>query len=147
MGDRKGIDLLRYAVRLLDDCNETFNQRWSASQLIRIAEAMQKCEWDFFPHQWTERQKQECVQFGITPQWEVVNGQVVPKYHNESEKVFKVATTWYATKEVEVNADTLGEAIAWLKGDAPIPCDGEYLDDSFQVDEDCTREINQEDVG
>lgn len=145
MSNRKGIELLRYAVHMLSSSKEDVNMRFSAPQLLRIADAVQKCEWDFYPDQWSERQLQECVQFGMTPKWEDKgDGRgPVPVYFNDADDdhVFRVAVTWMATAEVEVNAPTLEAAIEWAEGDMPTPKDHEYLDDSFEVDNDTTKEI------
>lgn len=147
MGTRTGIELVRYAVHLLDQCNESFNQRWSESQLLSIAKACQESKWDIYPDRWTERQVQECVQFGMTPQWEDKDGNPVPKYHNTSEDVTELAVVWTMTANVTVYADSPEDAIDWAQGDMPIPKNGEYLDDSFEVDLDATTEVNQEDSG
>ncbi len=142
MSNRKGIELLRYAVKLFNDCNETFNQRFTGTQLLTIADCMQRCEWDIYPDQWTERQVQECIQFGMVPKWEDKSGDPIPIYHNKSERVRQLAVTWTAQAIVEVNADTLAEAIDWAEGDMPTPKDSEYMDDSFQVVDDITRDMN-----
>ncbi len=63
-----GIELLRYSVRLLDSCLETFNQKYSAEELLKIAEMMQKSEWDIYPDAWTARQVKEALK-GVVPQW------------------------------------------------------------------------------
>lgn len=147
MGNREGIELIRYAVHLLDRTNESLNQRFTAEQLLRLATACQKSEWDFYPDDWTERQLQECIQFGITPQWKeetTPNGgtKYVPVYHNESETVREVAITFTVGAKVKVNADTLDEAIAWVGGDMPTPFDAVYQDDSLKVNKDITRALN-----
>lgn len=142
--NRKGIELIRYATHMLSSCNETFNMRYTAEQLLRIADAVQKCGWDFYPDQWTEQQVQDCIQFGIVPDWKEENGRYVPVYKQTGDKVFKIAGEHISTFEVEVTANTLEEAIKWAEGDMPTPKDTEYLDDSFQVNEEVTRELNHE---
>ena len=69
MGNRTGIELVRYTVTLLDQCNESLAQRFTAEQLLRIADCTQKSEWDFYPDDWEERQLQECIQSGTVPRW------------------------------------------------------------------------------
>ena len=143
MSDRKGIELLRYAVHMLDSSREGVNQRFTAPQLLRIADAVQRCEWDMYPDQWSEQQLQDCIQFGIIPKWKYdEKGNLVPVYDQTGDKVFKIAGEYVATFEVEVTANTLEEAIKWAEGDMPTPKDTEYLDDSFQVNEETTRELN-----
>lgn len=145
MGNRTGIDLLRYAEHMLSHCNESFNQRFNnAADLLKIADACQKSEWDFFPDQWDERQIQECLIFGRTPQWrEREDGKVYPVYAHDGPNEYQVEVTYTMTATVKVYAHTLDEAIDWAEGDMPIPKNGEYLDDSFEVDKERTEELNQ----
>jgi len=140
---KKGIDLVRYAVHLLDRCKESVNQRFNAEQLLTIADCCQRSEWDMYPDQWTDRQLQECVQFGKTPQWHEVNDKIVPKYSILGEDTYEVACTWTTTATITIYANSLQEAIKWAEGDCGIPKNGEYLDDSFEVDLDATSEMNQ----
>lgn len=87
MAEREGIELLRYAVNLLGDCNESFNARFNTTELIRIADACQRCEWDMYPDQWSERQIRECVRRGIVPQFrEDERGAIVPVYAKRARK-------------------------------------------------------------
>jgi len=57
---------------------------------------------------------------------------------------FKVAVTWEMYGNVIIQADDIDEAIHIAKVDPniPLPEQGEYIDDSWQVDEEITREIN-----
>lgn len=135
MGNRKGIDLLRYAVKLFESNNESINQRFSAEELLRIADCMQKCEWDIWPDQWTERQLQECIQFGIVPQWELVGGIPTPKYRTNSDKIYEVQITYTAAATVQVYGDSIEDVTDWAEGDMPTPKNSEYVDDTFQLDE------------
>jgi hypothetical protein len=52
---------------------------------------------------------------------------------------FKVEVQWTMTATVEVLARDLSDAIQSAR-DVPLPKDGEYLPDSFDVDEELTRE-------
>ena len=82
-----GINLLKYAVQMLNSNREDFNQRFTADELIRIATAVQACDWDIYPDKWTEQQVQECLQFGVVPQWEVNhNNDLTPVYMLKGEK-------------------------------------------------------------
>ncbi len=64
-----GIHELRQAVKAFSRNNETFNQRFTAEELITIWRAWKKSEWDFLPEQWEERQVQEALQ-GVAPNWD-----------------------------------------------------------------------------
>ena len=76
-----GIDLIRYAARLFSDCREDFNQRFTTSQLLQLAEACRDSDWDFYPDQWSERQIQEALSHGRAPTWEADQvGDYVPTY-------------------------------------------------------------------
>lgn len=50
-------------------------------------------------------------------------------------KTFKLMCTWTLYQQVEVAAQNLDEAIDHAQNRMPIPPDGEYLADSFQVEE------------
>ncbi len=71
------IDDLRSAVKLFDDCNESFCQRHTAVELLQIAAAQRLSKWDFYPDQWTARQVRECLRFGTVPDW---NDDETPRY-------------------------------------------------------------------
>jgi hypothetical protein len=66
-----GIEELRAAVRLFDQCNESFN--WSehdpftAEQLLNIYRAHKACEWDLYPDQWLPSQARDAANDGIVP--------------------------------------------------------------------------------
>jgi hypothetical protein len=60
---------------------------------------------------------------------------------------FKIPATWQECGEIEVEANSLKEAIAKVEenenNDFPISAfDGEYVDDSFSVDTQLAAEIN-----
>lgn len=135
MGNRKGIELLRYAVKLLDSNKEGVNLRFSAEELLRIADCTQKATWDIWPDQWSERQLQECIQFGIVPQWELVDGIPTPKYRTNSDKVYEVKVAYTVAATVQVYGDSIEDVTEWAEGDMPTPKNSEYVDDSFQLDE------------
>lgn len=56
-----GPRLLRTIVREMDDSRESFNQLWSATQLVKIYEMHLRSEWEFPPDRWTERQVREAL--------------------------------------------------------------------------------------
>ena len=84
MKTREGIELLRYAVKLLDDCREDFNTRYSAAELLRMAEAMPRLEWDMWPDQWDQRQIREFLEGGHIPDWCYGRNSLVAKYADGS---------------------------------------------------------------
>jgi hypothetical protein len=73
---RSGADLLRLIVRHMDATRESFNDRFSARQLITIYSAMLASDWDFYPDTWTARQVREALR-GFPPKW---NGDEQPTY-------------------------------------------------------------------
>ena len=48
-------------------------------------------------------------------------------------KVYRAEVSWTVCSVMEVEADSLEEALAIID-DAALPTDGEYCDDSFMVD-------------
>lgn len=67
--ERFGIDELRGAVALFGNCNETFNQRFTADQLVALWRAYKASEWDFTPDRWQPRQVEEALA-GKVPEWD-----------------------------------------------------------------------------
>lgn len=61
-------------------------------------------------------------------------------------KTHKVAVSWTEVGTVLIKADTVELAIIKAKKgiDNIILPDGEYLDDSFQIDEDTTKLLNMD---
>jgi hypothetical protein len=57
---------------------------------------------------------------------------------------FTVSVEWVMHKYVEVDAETLTEAVNIVAGQPECPEGGEYLDRSFRVNEEITSEINNE---
>lgn len=64
-----GIDELRRAVTLLGNCTETFNQQFSAEQLIAIYRGYSACGWDITPDRWTAEQVDAALR-GIIPEFD-----------------------------------------------------------------------------
>ena len=65
-----GIDILRRSTRILSFCNETFNQQWSAEELLKIATAALLGEWDVLPDRWSEQQVRAAIEHGTAPKFE-----------------------------------------------------------------------------
>lgn len=51
-----GIEELRGAYNLLNNCNETFNHKFTVEQLINIYRAYKRSEFDVPPDRWTEQE-------------------------------------------------------------------------------------------
>lgn len=80
-----GIEQLRAVVKAFGDVNESFVQRFSVSQLIRLHEAWLLCDWDFSPDTWTERQVKEAMR-GTVPQWDTAeDGGSEPVYASRAD--------------------------------------------------------------
>jgi hypothetical protein len=64
-----GIDQLRLAVRLFDNCNETFNQRFTGEELLTLWRMYRECGWDIPPDRWSNRQVREALGKNVIPQF------------------------------------------------------------------------------
>jgi hypothetical protein len=64
-----GVDRLRAMRCLFDNCNESFNQRFSVAELVKLFDAYRGSEWDIPPDQWTVRQIVEALRDGRAPTW------------------------------------------------------------------------------
>ena len=58
-------------------------------------------------------------------------------------KKFKVAVQWMMTATIEVEAEDIEDAID-IAADADLP-EGEFLEDSFEVCDEMTHELNADD--
>jgi hypothetical protein len=56
---------------------------------------------------------------------------------------FKVAVEWVMTTDIVVEANSLAEAIRKAEDMDDLPDDGDYLDGSFEVNLEVTRELNK----
>jgi hypothetical protein len=65
-----GIEEMRRAVALFGNCNESFNQRFTAEELVTPYRAYKASEWDITPDKWTETQVWEALNQGFVPVWE-----------------------------------------------------------------------------
>lgn len=65
-----GIDKLRKVVNLLNQCNETFNQKFTVEELIKLADICFNSNYDFLPDQYTGRQLYEAIKYNRTPTWD-----------------------------------------------------------------------------
>ena len=60
-------------------------------------------------------------------------------------KYYEIPCTWEVYGTVEIEADSLEEAIELAeRDDSPMPDDSDYVAGSFQVDRDIAEEINKD---
>ena len=60
-------------------------------------------------------------------------------------KYYEIPCTWEVYGTMEVEADSLEEAIALAeRDDSPMPDESDYVDGSFQIDRDIAEEINKD---
>ena len=60
-------------------------------------------------------------------------------------KYYEIPCTWEVYGTLEVEADSLEEAIELAeRDDSPIPDESDYVDGSFQIDRDIAEEINKD---
>lgn len=58
--------------------------------------------------------------------------------------VFKVACYWTMYGEFDVEADTIDQAIALVEAYNGVPTYDEYVDGSFEVNAEVTKELNSQ---
>jgi hypothetical protein len=63
----------------------------------------------------------------------------------DKKKTFRIACDWEVYGTMEIEAESLEEAIEIAIEDAPLPTDSEYLDGSFKVNHDMTNFFYEED--
>ena len=61
------IEVLRHMVDVFGDCNESFLDRFTRDQLVRLYDAWMASEWDIAPDRWSEAQVQDAIRYGIEP--------------------------------------------------------------------------------
>lgn len=67
--DMTAIEHLRLIVQNFNSCNETFNSRFTAVQLLALHKAWMLSPWDKNPDIWTTRQIREALR-GTPPDWD-----------------------------------------------------------------------------
>lgn len=68
-----GAEELRKALNVINGMRESFNDRYTAAQLITPWRALHACEWDITPDEWSDRQVNEALR-GIIPQFREPDG-------------------------------------------------------------------------
>jgi hypothetical protein len=61
-------------------------------------------------------------------------------------KIFKIPCSWEVCSVMEVEANSLEEAIQIAIDDAPLPTDSEYIDGSFSVNNEMLEHFNPSEV-
>lgn len=86
--ENTGIELLRQAVRLFNECNETFNAQFSAEELLYLYYAFRAGDWDITPDHWTKRQVKEAVKKKTPPDFTYAKDQytLVAVYDGKASK-------------------------------------------------------------
>lgn len=62
-------------------------------------------------------------------------------------KTFRIACDWSVYGTMEIEANSLEEAIKIAEDNEDLPTDTEYIDSSFQINEDMTNHFYKEDRG
>ena len=99
-----GIDFLRRAVKVLDSNNEGFNQRYTADELLRIVEVMTRCEWLFYPDQWSGPQVKAALQCAIAPRWDDQERPLPPPECWKDPHLYPVAKAYHGATQVTLRA-------------------------------------------
>ncbi len=64
-----GIERLRRAVSTFNAVNETFNDQFTAEELLLIHRMYCLADWDLYPDEWAPRQVAEALR-GKAPRWD-----------------------------------------------------------------------------
>jgi len=62
-------------------------------------------------------------------------------------KEFKIPVSWTMVADMKVQAHSLDEAISKVEATPGFPANGEYLDDSFEVNKESAAAANEEPNG
>ena len=65
---------LRRAVRVIDRMRESFNQEYTAQELLRLMVVCWACDWDVLPDEWTAQQCGEALAHGAVPRFAETSG-------------------------------------------------------------------------
>jgi hypothetical protein len=99
---KTGIDQLRSAVKLFDQCRESFNASYqnpfTLDQLVKIYKVhCAQCDLtinpgaiDIYPDDWSAKQVQNALDYGAIPEWEIFpSGELKPVYNPATWKVVR----------------------------------------------------------
>lgn len=65
-----GADELRQIVRAMNDTRESAMDGYSAPEIVRMFQCMQRSGWDFYPDQWTKGQRDAAALLGHVPKFD-----------------------------------------------------------------------------
>lgn len=101
-----GIDLLRISVNLFNNCNETFNQKFTMEELCKITKAHLNSKWDIYPDEWSEEQIKAALENGTSPDWiETTSGRLIARTNDSDwtpEKLKTAATSGTQAEKVQL---------------------------------------------
>jgi hypothetical protein len=63
--------------------------------------------------------------------------------------LYKIPVTWEVYDTIEVQGNSLEEALQWAdahKDEIPIGDEPNYLDDSYQIDREFAKDLNEEEM-
>jgi hypothetical protein len=78
---RFAIEELRHIVRSFANVNESFNQRFTLTELVTIHRCWMASGWDIYPDKWTPLQVAEALR-GIIPSWDEYEAPRFPSPRN-----------------------------------------------------------------
>ena len=64
------VEELRRAVRIIDMMRESFNEKYTAQELVRLMVVCWSGDWDVLPDDWTAQQCGDALAFGSVPRFE-----------------------------------------------------------------------------
>jgi len=67
IGRFTAVEVLRRVADMCDRSPETFNQRFTIAELVRLWQVSQLCEWDYYPDQWSAEQVEAALGDGAVP--------------------------------------------------------------------------------
>ena len=65
-----GADELRRIVKVMGDVAEWVNDCYTIAELIRLYQAHKACEWDYYPDQWSQEQRDAAAKYGTVPKFD-----------------------------------------------------------------------------
>lgn len=81
-----GANELRHVVRMIDDWPESFNDRFTAGELLMLAAALRASDWEIGPWLWTSRQLADALR-GHAPRFvETERGEFRPVYERRGKR-------------------------------------------------------------
>ena len=66
-GRYTAVECLRFVTHMCNRMPDSFNQRFTIAELVRLWQVSYLCEWDYDPHEWSEDQIADALGDGIIP--------------------------------------------------------------------------------